>query len=682
MEKNTSKNIVIYGLGTETELTLKEWRGKYNVIGLLDGFKTSGEQFGYPIFDIKDVVKQDNIIIIVVARPGSCKAIAKRIGDICRENNVELYDIRGNDLLADVKVVYDFKGVQGYTKADLIKAARSASVISFDLFDTLVTRNVSSFSGVLELVGVRLAERGICIPNFVKIRLQIEKQLSAGRAPRLTDIYKEIMKVTPDIEATAEELADVEYVVDLDLIEPRVEVVELLKIFRGKGHLVYIISDSYYSQSQIEKILVKSGIKEIDGVLVSCEYDTSKAGNLFERLIGMAGTQNILHIGDDFFADIESATRHGIQAFHIYSASELLYQVGGLKLTCEEHSISDQIRIGMFISNIFNSPFQFEDEEKKIHVDEAKNVGYLFCAPMIMDFSKWFEEETEKAGIANRWFCARDGYLLKRLYEVMFPNKKIEYFYTSRISAIRAGVNSLADVEYVDSMKYSGNCEDNLKTRFGIDPGNLDEIIDSDARGLMKYAKIILENSKTKRANYQRYIEKLDVKKGGISFFDFVAKGTSQMYIQKMVPNHIKGLYFLQLEPEFMRDKNLDITPFYTEEERGSSAIFDNYYILETLLTSPEASVEEFDIDGNPIFARETRNDKDIACVMRVQAGIIEYVEKYIKICPKGEMQINKKLDEEILALIHNVEIRDNNFLCLTVEDPFFNRMTPITDVL
>ena len=67
---------------------------------------------------------------------------------------------------------------------------------------------------------------------------------------------------------------------------------------------------------------------------------------------------------------------------------------------------------------------------------------------MIMDFTKWFEEESKDAGNTNRWLCARDGYLLKRLYEIMFPSQKAEYFYTSRISAIRAGVESIDDIEY------------------------------------------------------------------------------------------------------------------------------------------------------------------------------------------------------------------------------------------
>ena len=265
----------------------------------------------------------------------------------------------------------------------------------------------------------------------------------------------------------------------------------------------------------------------------------------------------------------------------------------------------------------------------------------------------------------------------------MFPSQKAEYFYTSRISAIRAGVESIDDIEYVDGMKFSGECKENLKIRFGISAEVLDTAdIDNGQEGLLKYSKAILDNSKRKKDNNLKYIEKLDVQYGSISFFDFVAKGTSQMYIQRLTQNPIKGLYFLQLEPEFMKDKNLDIKPFYTEMERDSSAIFDNYYILETLLTSPEASVDEFDEEGNPVFAKETRTDKDIACFMRAQDGIIEYVKKYISICPVSESSINKKLDEIFLTLVHNVEIRDKDFLSLTIEDPFFNRMTSITDVL
>lgn len=682
--KDMKKKIVIYGLSTETERILTEWNGKYNVIGLLDTFRKSGELFGYPILDINHIVRRDDVAIVVVARPGSCKAIAKKIGELCRENNIPLFDIRGKDLLADTKVVYDFSSINGYTKQDLLSAIGRHNAVSFDLFDTLLIRNIASFEGVLELVDARLREKDYCIQDFINRRLRAEKILSSlNHAPRLVEIYLEVLKDLDGLKVTAEDLANIEFEVDKNLVEPRRDLVFLLNELAQKGEPVYITSDSYYTKSQIFEILNKIGIEHITKLIVSCEYGTSKTGNLYEILISLSDESKILHIGDDIVADIESAKKHGIDVFQVYSAAELLELVGGLNISENMNSLSDQIKVGMFIANLFNSPFQFEDEFKRMHAKNVKDVGYLFCAPLIMDFIKWFEEETNRIGNTNIWLCARDGYLIKKLYEIMYPSQKTQYFYTSRISAIRAGVECISDIEYVNGMKFSGSCVENLTVRFGISEDEIDVHDKEESKeGLLKYSKSILDSSKIKRINNLKYIDELNVQNGGISFFDFVAKGTSQMYIQRLSRNPIKGLYFLQLEPEFMKDKNLDIVSFYTETERDESAIFENYYILETLLTSPEASVDEFDEEGKPIFAKETRSDKDIACFIRAQDGIIEYVKKYMSICPGNELVINKKLDEIMLALIHNVEIKDKDFLELSVEDPFFHRMTDIRDIL
>lgn len=679
----SEKKIIIYGLSTETERVLSEWNGKYDVIGLLDGFMICGEQFGCRILDINDVVKMDDVAIIVVARPGSCKAITKRIGALCRKHNVPLFDIRGNDLLEEKEVVYDFKAVRGYKKQELLKAIDEAETVSFDLFDTLLVRNISSFDDLTAIIDIRLRDRNINISDFANTRTKAEKKLSIGRAPRLDEIYAEVLNSTDDINTTADELSEIEYEVDIDTIEARREMVELVNEIIDKGKPVYVTSDCYYSKAKLQEILELIGINQVTDIVVSCEYDTSKTDDLFGILISIAGTNNIIHIGDDVVADEESAIRHGIKAFRIYSSIELLESIGSLNLSCNEQSLSDRIRVGMFAANIFNSPFQFENDSKRITVNDSFNIGYLFAAPMVMDFARWFEENTVELEIENRWLCARDGFLLKRLYEVMYPDVTAEYFYTSRISAIRAGMESLEDIKYVDSMKFTGEVEDNLRTRFGIDRACVsDTDIDEDASGLMRYVRPILQNAKVYKENNKKYIDSVNVKDGDISLFDFVAKGTSQLYIQKLVKNHIKGLYFMQLEPQFMSDMNLDIIPFYKEEERENSAIFESYYILETLLTSPEPSVDGFDENGNPVFAKETRSEKDIECVMKAQDGIVEYVKKYLKICPDSVININKKLNEKFLMLLRHVAINDTDFLSLTVEDPFFNRMTDITDVL
>ena len=109
---------------------------------------------------------------------------------------------------------------------------------------------------------------------------------------------------------------------------------------------------------------------------------------------------------------------------------------------------------------------------------------------------------------------------------------------------------------------------------------------------------------------------------------------------------------------------------------------FENYYILETILTSPYSQMEEFDADGNPVFVKETRTDENIKCFEQAQRGITAYFEDYLAILPDVARTENKKLDEKLLALVNKIKIKDENFLAFKVEDPFFGRTTDMKDLI
>ena len=130
-----------------------------------------------------------------------------------------------------------------------------------------------------------------------------------------------------------------------------------------------------------------------------------------------------------------------------------------------------------------------------------------------------------------------------------------------------------------------------------------------------------------------------------------------------------------------MKDKCLDIEPFYSENEKSSSAIFDNYYLLETVLTSLSPQLLEFDTNGNPVFAEETRTLENLKCIEEMQSGIIEYFDDMLPLIEE-DYNYNKMLDEIFLDMINKLEIKDDGFLALKVEDPFFGRMTNVSDLL
>lgn len=682
--------IALYGLGTETEKALKELEKGYEIVGLLDGFREEGELYGKSIISLQDAVEKEVKLIIAVARPGSCRAITKRIGNVCREKGIALMDIRGKNLLETNKVVYDFSGVAGVTKAQLIGKMQRADVISFDLFDTLVMRQTLAPDDVVRYVDCRLQEQGVLIEDFYSKRLGSEKELSKYTAPTLTEIYNDVLwKSEEDFrkwKITAGQLAELEWDIDFELIIPRKEVCDIFREAIAGGKKVYIVSDTYYNKKQLAEILNKCEITEYADILASSDYKTSKTQNLFAVLKHKENGKKCLHIGDDIMADIESAHKFAIETCRLLGGLDLLESVGNLGLADDMDSLSGHLKIGLFISKIFNSPFQFETEDKRITIADAYDIGYLLCAPMISDFVLWFYNQVKKWGFENIWFSARDGYLIKKMYAYLMKLQKQEdksvYFLVSRTAAVRAGMQDEKDIRYVDEMKFSGTLVENLKERFGIDADDVDcGSMSDNENGLLKYRTAILERAKEVYGNFQKYIAALDIKQGDIAFFDFVAKGTNQMYIQRLVDSHLKGFYFLQLEPDYMKDKGLDISSFYSEKA-DSCAIYEDYYILETLLTAPHPSIKEFDKNGQPVYAVETRSNKDIRCFERTQEGILNYFRTYIKLCPETEKMINKGLDEAFLKLIHKVRITDADFLNLVVEDPFFNRITNITDVM
>ncbi len=673
MKESNNKSIAIYGLGTETERYLNNIEKDITVVGLLDGYREEGEIYGYPIIPLCSLVEKKVESIIVVARPGSCKAITKKIGSFCRDNNISLFDVRGKNLLETQNISYSFENIKGYTKEELLNKAYQADVISFDLFDTLITRKVYSYSDIWELMEKQLHQKCINISNFTNLRLFAEKELSKSNSPSLEEIYDYVLEQSHNQSITSDELANLEYSLDCYLLIPRNDMISIYEWAFDQGKKIVITTDSYYSYSQIEKILNILGIKEPDSLFVSSEYKTLKNQELFEVVKKNYSQRELLHIGDDEYADIDIANSHGLKSFRIYSGKHLYDELGGIGLEDSISSLPDRIKLGLFISSIFNSPFVFESIDDKVLVKTSYELGYLFFAPMISDFIIWINNQLKEKRLKQILFCARDGYLPNKMFKEISTDIKSVYFLSSRTAAIRAGIENEEDIEYVDSMKYSGDDKEKNEIRYGLGAESGDDAV---------FKKRIIEKALSQKKNYLRYINSENIEDTNMGLFDFVAKGTSQFYLQKLFTGHLKGFYFLQLEPEYMANKGLDIVSFYTDEEKENSAIYENYYILETILTAPFPQLNEFDDYGNPVYSKETRSRKDIECFEEVQRGILDYFYDYISIVTEEERQINKKFDERILSMINKVKILDENFMSLKVEDPFFGRTTDISDLI
>ena len=249
---------------------------------------------------------------------------------------------------------------------------------------------------------------------------------------------------------------------------------------------------------------------------------------------------------------------------------------------------------------------------------------------------------------------------------------------TSRIAAIRAGMRDESDIEYVQSMRFNGSLREQMKERFGISV-NLPEGEDPP-EGLTVYKREILSAAEKSRRHYRAYLRTIDLREGDIAFFDFVGKGTVQLYLGRMLERRLRGFYFLQLDERHLENRGLDIVPFCLQ--RGKGPLFENFFILEEVLTSPSPSVLGFDEHGDAEYAEETRTEEDLACVEMLQEGIREYFEEYTGLCRGVEFTNNQPLTGTILDLIHRISIQDPGFLGMKIVDPFFKRLESVGALL
>ncbi len=170
----------------------------------------------------------------------------------------------------------------------------------------------------------------------------------------------------------------------------------------------------YYTEKQLIYLLNKFGIVGYEKLIVSCEYGTTKELQLFQILKHLAKSEKYLHIGDNYLADIKSAEKYGITGIWVKSGLELFESVSWSAEFEKFHTLSDRVKLGMFISHMFNSPFAIS--ERKFDILTAKEWGYLILAPILTDFTIWLRDKIEQMEESTILFLARDGYLLKNLF--------------------------------------------------------------------------------------------------------------------------------------------------------------------------------------------------------------------------------------------------------------------------
>lgn len=214
-------------------------------------------------------------------------------------------------------------------KNGLIKMINKYMVVSFDVFDTLIERNVELPKDIFKLTGKTILGDG---EGFALKRIEAEhkaRELSISREVTIEQIYSQLRAEYEDV---TDRLMEEEICQELEATCPKKDIIEVFNAALDQGLDVYIISDMYLSSAVIEKMLEKCGITGYKKIYVSNEYNCNKlSGDLFKKVMSDNGIKksDIIHIGDSLKADLLGARKAGIKACLISRKKRLLRLVHG-----------------------------------------------------------------------------------------------------------------------------------------------------------------------------------------------------------------------------------------------------------------------------------------------------------------------------------------------------------------
>lgn len=318
---------------------------------------------------------------------------------------------------------------------------------SFDVFDTLITRTTANPWGIFALMKDRLCgekkKNGLedyVIDNFFELRIHSEELIrKAGSFQKkeevtLHDIYTAMTVCGCLDEEQIRYLCELEEEIEIANavgIDPNIQ---RLKGVLEQGERVILVSDMYLPTDTIRRMLLQTDevFRELP-IYVSSEQGVRKTtGNLYRKVQELEGVsyEDWTHIGDNLHQDIEIPYWMGIKV-ELYPKLEMTRLE---KEILEKYG--DDSKLQMMIGTALRSTRKSIACANRAVKADSFHIGCRYAGPVLYSYAEWIVGQAEKKGMKRLYFIARDGYLVKKIVDIILKVKgldiKTKYIYGSR----------------------------------------------------------------------------------------------------------------------------------------------------------------------------------------------------------------------------------------------------------
>lgn len=550
----------------------------------------------------------------------------------------------GNKIKETVYKAFAYDGGEDIDNLDYVISR--AEVISFDIFDTLVKRNVQEPRQVHQIVEQEFyRQTGKRIPEYVNHRVDSEekaRKCSTKEEIHMEDIFSLLSGIPDEWKRRLQEL---EKQIEIKISTPNLKMKAVYDKVIKAGKKIIITSDMYLDQETVRQILCKCGYDGFEKMYLSSSLGLCKAkGSIYEVIKKDYPHDHILHIGDHIRSDYFVPRKRGIDAILINrnACSLRFWRQKGKYVT-------DQL--------LYQRMYAFLNNHTDGNNGDAMSIGYEVLGPMLWGYCRWLYEKIKVDKIDKVFFLSREGQILQAAFNSLYPecNMKQTYLHVSRQALV---VPMLIDAvnfdEMVDTFRlfshvpfvkiiptlcsFDFDIFDNELSIIGVDSESRIDTLSSEKKEQLYSIIIRLGKDcfKQQKACIVKYLKQNNFE-GNIAIVDIGWSGSMQQALQKYVSDKD-----IKLHGYYLGVRNVKPDEYYEQLSR-EGYLFDckkneNFNlmtrftagIIEMLFLNTAGSVLKYDTKGEsvvPILSDPEYIGEERDFIVTVQTAALEFLK-------------------------------------------------------
>lgn len=477
---------------------------------------------------------------------------------------------------------------------------RNKEIISFDIFDTLLVRSLLE---PRDLFSVIAKEENL--ENFAKSRVIAEH--------KARKIFCHFQDVTLDqiyecMHPRYKGKKHKELSTEKRFITANPYIIPLYHSAVKAKKKIIATSDMYLPPDFLNEVLLQNGFENINKIYVSSEAGVTKnTGDLFDFILLDENVKpgQILHIGDNKDADFEVPVSKKIESINCPKITDCIRSVWREIPTDGIDNLKRSIHLGLF--------------SNRIHKSFYEELGYFIGGPIALSYLFFVINEAKSCEIDRIFFTARDGWILKKLYDKHFRNfgsPSSEYVYLNRMVGIKAFLEWCGEPRYLNSLL--------VNAAKSLPQISVSSSFDKNVQTFNKYQRDLSEWSSDLRCALTKHIMKAAEGANRIAVIDTTTGAFSSLKFLKhsLGERVILGIF----------------TGTYSEDSSGLDySVFSKYpfstadtpivKLLEFLISSPESPVVSFNQNGPEYGSSEGDKQKIYPSIAE---GIQHFADDYI----------------------------------------------------